>query len=88
MAHLQAVETPTLQFGAFLDKFPYDVKALIYKCVFQGSPDGKTPPLLIALRSRHGKYKDALRIYYQVTWLTWAALKIGILKRTDIHSEG
>jgi uncharacterized radical SAM superfamily Fe-S cluster-containing enzyme len=67
MAHPQAIEPPTLGFGGFLDKFPYDVKAMIYKCVFQDSPDGKTPVLLIALRSHQENYRDALRIYYQVT---------------------
>jgi hypothetical protein len=61
------MEPPILQFVGFLDKFPYDIEAMIYKCVFQDSPPGKTPALLIALRSHQEKYRDALRIYYQVT---------------------
>ena len=77
MVNLQAIKTPPLQFGDVLDKFPYDVMAMIYKCVFQDSRDGKTPALLIALRSHHGKYKDALRIYYQVTMVNLGGGKMG-----------
>jgi hypothetical protein len=64
------------------------VKAMIYKCVFQDSRDGKTPALLIALRSRHEKYKDALRIYYRVTMVNLGGgKKKGILRKMAILWE-
>jgi hypothetical protein len=66
----------TLEFGGFLDKLPYDIQAIVYIYVFQDSPAGKTPALLVALRSHHEKYKDALRIYYQVTMVNLGRGKI------------
>jgi hypothetical protein len=83
MAHIQVTEPPTLQFGDFLDKFPYDIQVMVYKCIFQDSPAGKTPALLAALRSHHEKYKDALRIYYQVTMVN-----LGRGKNRDSKKNG
>jgi len=83
MAHLPGIEPPTLQSGGLLGKLPYDVKAMIYKCVFQDSPDGHTPALVIALRSHQDEYRDALRIYYKVTMVN-----LGRGKKRDSKKNG
>jgi hypothetical protein len=63
----QLLVPPVLPIGRLLEKFPYDVTEIIYKAVFLDTPVGKTPALLIALRSHEEKYKEVLRIFYQTT---------------------
>jgi hypothetical protein len=58
---------PLIPFGEFVGKLPYDIKEMVYEAVFQYTPTGKTPALLVALRASKEMYKEALRIFYRAT---------------------